>query len=130
MLRATGRSTQPSSPLSPSLSCSPSCLVSQVTHTATCIHDPPHSSCCLHCSLIGTRAPPKACQLTHSFLCLSGDFGHGILMFAFAAYLLVNEKKFLRQTLDELFGMAFGGRYCIILMATFSIYTGEGSSGA
>jgi vacuolar-type H+-ATPase subunit I/STV1 len=53
-----------------------------------------------------------------------GDFGHGLLMFAFAMYLLVNENKFMRQTLDEIFGMAFGGRYCIVLMAAFSIFTG------
>lgn len=45
-------------------------------------------------------------------------------MFAFAMYLLANEQKFLRQQLDEIFGMAFGGRYCIALMAAFSIFTG------
>lgn len=54
----------------------------------------------------------------------AGDFGHGLLMLAFAAYLLVNEQKFLRQQLDEIFGMCFGGRYCIVLMAAFSIFTG------
>lgn len=54
----------------------------------------------------------------------AGDFGHGLLMFAFAMYLLGNEQKFLRQTLDEIFGMCFGGRYCIALMAAFSIFTG------
>jgi V-type H+-transporting ATPase subunit a len=45
-------------------------------------------------------------------------------MFAFATYLLANEARFLRQPLDEIFGMAFGGRYCIMLMASFSIFTG------
>lgn len=45
-------------------------------------------------------------------------------MLAFALYLLANEQKFLRQQLDEIFGMAFGGRYCIVLMASFSIFTG------
>lgn len=45
-------------------------------------------------------------------------------MFAFAMYLLANEQKFLRQQLDEIFGMCFGGRYCIALMAAFSIFTG------
>jgi len=43
---------------------------------------------------------------------------------AFAAYLLVNEKTFLKQQLNEIFGMCFGGRYCIVLMAAFSIFTG------
>jgi hypothetical protein len=55
---------------------------------------------------------------------VAGDFGHGLLMFAFAMYLLGNEQKFMRQQLDEIFGMAFGGRYCIALMASFSIFTG------
>lgn len=45
-------------------------------------------------------------------------------MFFFAMYLLANEKKFLKQQLDEIFGMCFGGRYCIVLMAVFSIFTG------
>jgi V-type H+-transporting ATPase subunit a len=45
-------------------------------------------------------------------------------MLAFALFLLVNEKKFLKQQLDEIFGMSFGGRYCILLMSLFSIFTG------
>ncbi len=45
-------------------------------------------------------------------------------MLAFAAYLLINERTLSRQVLDEIFGMAFGGRYCIVLMASFSIFTG------
>jgi vacuolar-type H+-ATPase subunit I/STV1 len=56
--------------------------------------------------------------------CCAGDFGHGILMMMFAAYLLINEKVLLKQKLDEIFDMLFGGRYCIVLMATFSIFTG------
>jgi len=53
-----------------------------------------------------------------------GDLGHGLLMLAFALYLVLNEKKFARQQLDEIFGMAFGGRYCILLMGIFSLFTG------
>jgi vacuolar-type H+-ATPase subunit I/STV1 len=45
-------------------------------------------------------------------------------MLAFALFLLINEKKFLKQQLDEIFGMCFGGRYCILLMSIFSIFTG------
>ena len=45
-------------------------------------------------------------------------------MLMFAAYLLVNEKALLKQKLNEIFEMLFGGRYCIVLMATFSIFTG------
>lgn len=56
--------------------------------------------------------------------CGAGDFGHGLLMMMFAMYLLINEKKLLKQKLDEIFDMLFSGRYCIVLMATFSIFTG------
>lgn len=45
-------------------------------------------------------------------------------MLAFSLFLLINEKKFLKQQLDEIFGMCFGGRYCILLMSIFSIFTG------
>ncbi|WIA14247.1 hypothetical protein OEZ85_002783 [Tetradesmus obliquus] len=58
------------------------------------------------------------------FAVMFGDFGHGLLMMMFAAYLLINEKALLKQKLDEIFDMLFGGRYCIVLMATFSIFTG------
>jgi V-type H+-transporting ATPase subunit a len=58
------------------------------------------------------------------FAIMFGDLGHGLLMLAFALYLVLNEAKFKRQPLDEIFGMAFGGRYCILLMGIFSLFTG------
>jgi V-type H+-transporting ATPase subunit a len=58
------------------------------------------------------------------FAVMFGDFGHGIIMLAFAAMLLWYEKAFLKQKLNEMFAMAFGGRYCIMLMSLFSIYVG------
>jgi vacuolar-type H+-ATPase subunit I/STV1 len=63
-------------------------------------------------------------NVTLLLLLFAGDFGHGLLMMMFAAYLLINEKALLKQKLDEIFDMLFGGRYCIVLMATFSIFTG------
>jgi hypothetical protein len=33
----------------------------------------------------------------------------GLLMLFFSLYLVLNEKKLLKQTLDEIFGMLFGG---------------------
>ncbi|KAK9805190.1 hypothetical protein WJX72_004776 [[Myrmecia] bisecta] len=58
------------------------------------------------------------------FAVMFGDMGHGLLMLMAALYLVLNEKKLGKQTLDEMTDMAFGGRYCILFMALFSIYTG------
>uniref|UniRef100_A0A7R9Z4K4 V-type proton ATPase subunit a n=1 Tax=Chlamydomonas euryale TaxID=1486919 RepID=A0A7R9Z4K4_9CHLO len=58
------------------------------------------------------------------FAVMFGDFGHGILMLLFAAVLLWNEKAMSRSKLDDITSMLFGGRYCILLMALYSIYTG------
>lgn len=54
-----------------------------------------------------------------------GDVGHGIIMTVFAAILVKFEKKFAQQKTDnEIWNIFFGGRYIILLMGIFSIYTG------
>eukprot|EP00296_Roombia_truncata_P007532 JP445971.1.p2 GENE.JP445971.1~~JP445971.1.p2 ORF type:complete len:861 (+),score=325.07 JP445971.1:224-2584(+) len=53
-----------------------------------------------------------------------GDVGHGILMTLFASYLIFNEKKLGAIKLNELVETCFEGRYIIILMGVFAIYTG------
>ena len=58
------------------------------------------------------------------FAVMFGDLGHGILMLLFAAYMVVNERALGAAKLDEITGMMFGGRYIILPMALFSIYTG------
>ncbi|GIL60309.1 hypothetical protein Vafri_14937 [Volvox africanus] len=58
------------------------------------------------------------------FAVMFGDLGHGLLMTLFAAWLLINEKKFGKQQLNDMFQMLYGGRYCILLMGLFSMYVG------
>lgn len=58
------------------------------------------------------------------FAVMFGDIGHGILMLMAAVYLVASEKKMMKQNLGDIMGMMFGGRYIILLMAVFSIYTG------
>lgn len=58
------------------------------------------------------------------FAVMFGDLGHGLLMTMFAAYLIYNEKKFSNIQLNELIKTCFDGRYVLILMGVFSMYTG------
>ncbi|CAI8046850.1 V-type proton ATPase 116 kDa subunit a1 [Geodia barretti] len=54
-----------------------------------------------------------------------GDAGHGTIMFLFALGLIVFEKRLKNYTGGgEMFTTIFQGRYIIILMGAFSIYTG------
>lgn len=58
------------------------------------------------------------------FAVMFGDIGHGILLLLFAGYLVANERRLQGRDLGEILGMMFGGRYVILLMAGFSIFTG------
>ncbi|XP_034284587.1 V-type proton ATPase 116 kDa subunit a 2 [Pantherophis guttatus] len=59
------------------------------------------------------------------FAVMFGDCGHGFLMFLFALIMILFEKhpKLMRSQ-DEIMKMIFQGRYIIMLMGLFSIYTG------
>ncbi|MEQ2227926.1 hypothetical protein ILYODFUR_003442 [Ilyodon furcidens] len=59
------------------------------------------------------------------FAVMFGDVGHGLLM-SFAALWMVLEEKDpkLKNNNNEIWRMMFGGRYLILLMGLFSIYTG------
>ncbi|KAJ5149681.1 hypothetical protein N7448_001259 [Penicillium atrosanguineum] len=58
------------------------------------------------------------------FAVMFGDFGHGALMTLAASAMIFFEKKLLRAKLDELTYMAFYGRYIMLMMGLFSMYTG------
>ena len=58
------------------------------------------------------------------FAVMFGDFGHGALMFLAAAAMIYWEKPLMRSKQDELFSMAFFGRYIMLMMGLFSMYTG------
>uniref|UniRef100_A0A8D0L8M1 V-type proton ATPase subunit a n=1 Tax=Sphenodon punctatus TaxID=8508 RepID=A0A8D0L8M1_SPHPU len=59
------------------------------------------------------------------FAVMFGDCGHGFLMFLFALFMVVyeNHPTFLRSQ-DEIMKTFFEGRYIILLMGLFSVYTG------
>lgn len=54
-----------------------------------------------------------------------GDLGHGIIMFLCALYMVYFEQKLIDKKIDnEIWTIFFGGRYIVLLMGLFSMYTG------
>ncbi|CAN6481077.1 unnamed protein product [Victoria cruziana] len=58
------------------------------------------------------------------FAIMFGDWGHGICLLLATLYFIVREKKLGSQKLGDIMEMTFSGRYVILMMALFSIYTG------
>lgn len=59
------------------------------------------------------------------FAVMFGDVGHGLLMTLTALWMVLEEKDpKLRNNNNEIWRMMFSGRYLILLMGLFSIYTG------
>ncbi|KAM8716196.1 hypothetical protein ACLKA7_003129 [Drosophila subpalustris] len=57
------------------------------------------------------------------FAVMFGDLGHGLILLAFALTLIIKEKQ-LASIRAEIFQIFFAGRYIILLMGLFSLYTG------
>ncbi|KIJ63286.1 hypothetical protein HYDPIDRAFT_156039 [Hydnomerulius pinastri MD-312] len=58
------------------------------------------------------------------FAVMFGDIGHGFIIFFAALYMIFNERKWAKADLGEIVGQFFFGRYIILLMGLFSVYTG------
>ena len=58
------------------------------------------------------------------FAIMFGDVGHGALLTMLAVFFIANEEKMLKMKLDDIVGMAFGGRYVLLLNGVFAIYVG------
>ncbi|KAG7453083.1 V0/A0 complex, 116-kDa subunit of ATPase [Guyanagaster necrorhizus] len=58
------------------------------------------------------------------FAVMFGDIGHGFIIFSAALYMILAERRLSKADLGEIFGQFFFGRYIILLMGMFSIYTG------
>ncbi|XP_039372254.1 V-type proton ATPase 116 kDa subunit a1 isoform X2 [Mauremys reevesii] len=70
-------------------------------------------------------APYTIITFPFLFAVMFGDFGHGILMTLIAVWMVVRESRILSQKNDnEMFNTIFSGRYIILLMGVFSMYTG------
>eukprot|EP00170_Pyropia_yezoensis_P005296 contig_21520_g5310 len=71
-------------------------------------------------------APYAVVMFPFLFAVMFGDIGHGLLMTLGALYLVRNEVRYgaQRTALNEFLRAAFDGRYILLLMGLFSIYTG------
>uniref|UniRef100_A0A803YIJ6 V-type proton ATPase subunit a n=1 Tax=Meleagris gallopavo TaxID=9103 RepID=A0A803YIJ6_MELGA len=70
-------------------------------------------------------APYTIITFPFLFAVMFGDCGHGAVMLGFALWMVINEESLLAQkSTNEIWNTFFSGRYLILLMGIFSMYTG------
>ncbi|XP_059489793.1 V-type proton ATPase 116 kDa subunit a 1 isoform X2 [Neocloeon triangulifer] len=70
-------------------------------------------------------APYTIITFPFLFAVMFGDLGHGALMACFGGYLVLKEKPLAAKKIQsDVWTIFFGGRYIILLMGLFSMYTG------
>ncbi|XP_036056707.1 V-type proton ATPase 116 kDa subunit a3 isoform X1 [Onychomys torridus] len=70
-------------------------------------------------------APYTIITFPFLFAVMFGDVGHGLLMFLFAlAMVLTENRPAVKAAQNEIWQTFFGGRYLLLLMGLFSVYTG------
>uniref|UniRef100_A0A8C7B6W4 V-type proton ATPase subunit a n=1 Tax=Neovison vison TaxID=452646 RepID=A0A8C7B6W4_NEOVI len=70
-------------------------------------------------------APYTIITFPFLFAVMFGDVGHGLLMFLFAlAMVLAEDRPAVKAARNEIWRTFFTGRYLLLLMGLFSVYTG------
>ncbi|XP_070537101.1 V-type proton ATPase 116 kDa subunit a 1-like isoform X5 [Ptychodera flava] len=70
-------------------------------------------------------APYTIITFPFLFAVMFGDTGHGLIMALFALWIVIYEKKLAASAKEsEMWGTIYGGRYVILLMGLFAIYSG------